>query len=1148
MVVRFKLLILLTLVHLILPLNKASAQGFGPLFRAEIEATFFEGGKISAQKVDRFRANVETTQSEIQKSLTDYYIHVGQKSADEAAKKAASASLPKAFDRLNEIIAALKKSQGNASYELGAAALQLGYAVRSEGRWMDYDEIAGYAKGLFKRYQVKRRNNQQSEASNLWNAAESRFYTQAELMVLKAKGGDLSTLNPIGDGSYWTNVDQTRQPMLDTFQRSAGLYQNVTFEFPSDGETLDFDEVKRSQSRPKFDVTWTSNGKKRKYKLKFLSETNSEATAATLLAALGFNTDASRRINRVKIRFKDGEKAIFHRDLESYYAFWEMQNAVIEDGRDAQGDYLILREALLEGRSDELIRVGAWSYTKTGHPETREVRALPVFMAWIANNDMKESGQNKVILNRNFPAEKMFFTSGDLGWAFGNFLFPESVGWFKWNVIKDVREDSVSFNYLTWQYSDLFQFTTWDDARWMVRLIARLSREQIRAAVLAGQWNPKVENILIEKLVARRNQLVKTFELDKEFPQLSVDGSVAPSDKDSELGWQTDGGMTGGTPPQSHDKLLAMVEAMSRPVFEYLSPSLMSIQVGLMNSAVNRALKPITEIRLTGDDLAGLGLPFAAGIILRVNRSIVRNEQPRSMNERFLVHDQMVIGWTLGTNVVNVGSSITYYRSYNLVYPVRGQSEGAYKAAYLPALLMPFAPGQFKLPNKHSLMIEDYVEGRGTLSVTGHTPVELNASTSLARVYLKRTLISDRADKKVDILIDNSHYTELSARVTAALRAGFVNLSFPFFDGSIRKGSLDRELWTIPTDSPESRNRARQALSLIATAMRTDTLPSIAKRKEIDAEFVSRKWGFNLFNLVTSLDTRTTSNFEERDSETPGVTQNKFQIENISEDYWRAPVLDIQERDTAKSFYMGIKTESGQLKDTILGLNLRQWDSATTSRELKEDSVLLAQKAAADPNFIVFSPELHTNKDQWGAVVTMLDLLIYQNGVDALLAISEEQWWSQFTRLTRIVPTQRRDDTISATEKALVENFRGFLANITRARKIQDERSRAQALTQALGKTAVFTSLTSGIKGDLIGVMLSQLPEESYYLSVKISSPLYKQNIFPTEKPLVNRKGTLKFKDARLHDFSLNTISVIYNFFDSIIPVGSIVPSIDYEY
>jgi hypothetical protein len=178
----------------------------------------------------------------------------------------------------------------------------------------------------------------------------------------------------------------------------------------------------------------------------------------------------------------------------------------------------------------------------------------------------------------------------------------------------------------------------------------------------------------------------------------------------------------------------------------------------------------------------------------------------------------------------------------------------------------------------------------------------------------------------------------------------------------------------------------------------------------------------------------------------------------------------------------------------------------------------------------------------------MVDVLLYQAAMDKLLTISDEEWWSQFTRMTRIVPTQRRDDTRSATELALVRNFQDFLSALGHARRTSDLRKRVEALTNAMSKTAVATSLTAGFKGDLVGVLLAQLPEDSYFLSVKISSPIHSQNIFPTEKPLVNRRGVLKFKDARLHDFSLNSISVIYNFFDSVIPIGSTVPSLDYVY
>lgn len=1135
--------IALALCTVLLP--RAYGQGFGPVFLKEIETTFFHQGRISIEKVDTFIENIKQAQNENTKNLINYYVQVGGKSQSEAEKKALNTSLNTAYVRLTQMAEKLRQADGDDARQLAGLALRLGYAVRSEGRWMDYDEIAGYAKGVFKRYEIKRRNLQQAEASNLWNPAASKFYSLTELTDLKAAGHDLSRLDPVSNGAYWTDTDVSQQSMSKTYLNQSTLYQDSHFLFPTDGSTVEFDDVKRSQSRPKFSVKWKNNGEKLKFKLKFLSETHSEVTAATLLSALGFNTDPSRRINNVKIRFKPGEKEIFHRDMESYYSFWEMQQAVVEEGRDEEGEYFVLKEALLEARSEDLIRVGAWSYTKTGHPEAREVRALPVFMAWIANNDMKESGQNKTIFNTQSALDELSYVSGDLGWSFGSFLMPETVPWFKWNVIKSERSDSVSFNYITWHYSNMFQHTTWDDARWMVRRIAQLSAEQIRRAVVAGQWEGKAEKILIEKLIARRNQLVRVFELSNEFRELAVDFSVAPADTE-ELPVGNGGGTSGSG--DKNKRLLDLVQMMSQPMFEYLGPSLMRIHTGVINAALDQAVKPITEIRFTGDDLAGLGVPFAAGLIVRIHRSIVRNEQPRNMGERFLVHDQMLLGWTLGTDLVGADASVTYYRSFNLVHPVRRQSEGVFSVAYLPTLLMPYNPGLFKLPNKHSLLIEDYVEGRGTLKVSGYTPVTLEASASLARVYLKRTLISDRADKKVDILLDNSHYTELSAQVSAALKVAFLKIKFPFFQGALRTGKIERELWSIPTDAPEAKYRARSALGLVAVTMRTDVLQGIAHRNTIDANFVTRKWGFNLFNMIRTLDSRSKYTIDESNSETPKTVVHKYQIENVSETLWQAPILDLNERDTIKTFFVGIREPSGELRDQIVGMNLRHWDSATTSRELRDDSVVLAQKASGDPNFIIFSPELHTNKDQWGAVVTFIDVLLYKSGIEQLLNVSEKEWWETFTFFTRIHPSLGRTNDQTAVESQLTRHFKAFLGLLNKARRSARETDKVAAMTAALGELAVKTSLSAGLKGDLIGIVLSKLTEDDYFISAKISSPIYKQNIFPIEKPLVNRRGTLKYKDTRLHDFTLNTISVIYNFFDSVIPVGSTVPSLDYEY
>ena len=170
------------------------------------------------------------------------------------------------------------------------------------------------------------------------------------------------------------------------------------------------------------------------------------------------------------------------------------------------------------------------------------------------------------------------------------------------------------------------------------------------------------------------------------------------------------------------------------------------------------------------------------------------------------------------------------------------------------------------------------MEGRGTLKVSGYTPVTLEAGASLARVYLKRTLISDRADKRIDVLLDNSHYTELSAHVAAALQIAFVKLKFPFFQGALRKGTIDREVWSIPADAPEAKLRARSALNIIALTMRTDVLQGMAQRTKIDADFTTRKWGFNLFNLVRTLDSRSKYNIDETDSKSPHHVDSKYQI------------------------------------------------------------------------------------------------------------------------------------------------------------------------------------------------------------------------------------------------------------------------------
>ena len=65
-----------------------------------------------------------------------------------------------------------------------------------------------------------------------------------------------------------------------------------------------------------------------------------------------------------------------------------------------------------------------------------------------------------------------------------------------------------------------FREMTVDDARWMARLIARLTEEQLLAALIASGYDAAEAKLYLEKLVSRRDQMVRDLKLGDEIPPL----------------------------------------------------------------------------------------------------------------------------------------------------------------------------------------------------------------------------------------------------------------------------------------------------------------------------------------------------------------------------------------------------------------------------------------------------------------------------------------------------------------------------------------------------------------------------------------------------------------------------------------------------
>jgi len=71
-----------------------------------------------------------------------------------------------------------------------------------------------------------------------------------------------------------------------------------------------------------------------------------------------------------------------------------------------------------------------------------------------------------------------------------------------------------------------FAAMTVDDARWMARLIGQLTENQLRAALIASGYDNAEARLYLDKLINRRDQMIRDLGLLDEVPLLR---SVAPS-------------------------------------------------------------------------------------------------------------------------------------------------------------------------------------------------------------------------------------------------------------------------------------------------------------------------------------------------------------------------------------------------------------------------------------------------------------------------------------------------------------------------------------------------------------------------------------------------------------------------------------------
>jgi hypothetical protein len=210
---------------------------------------------------------------------------------------------------------------------------------------------------------------------------------------------------------------------------------------------------------------------------------------------------------------------------------------------EQQIDYLVMTEAHVRPRSGntDADNLGFWDYNVLDHPKLRELRGMGVLNAWLDNWDIRWGNTRLHLIEAENGKDRIEHVVSDIGALFGNSsgflrmhrgrpqigLFAHAPNSYPWAFTRKVKPGQTSVpihDYMPITKIAPFYQMNIDDARWMARLIAQLTEEQIKQALIASGYDAAWVKLLVEKLVARRDQMILDFGLEGEIALLRPKG------------------------------------------------------------------------------------------------------------------------------------------------------------------------------------------------------------------------------------------------------------------------------------------------------------------------------------------------------------------------------------------------------------------------------------------------------------------------------------------------------------------------------------------------------------------------------------------------------------------------------------------------
>ncbi len=191
-------------------------------------------------------------------------------------------------------------------------------------------------------------------------------------------------------------------------------------------------------------------------------------------------------------------------------------DANFDENFEKQIDYLsFIESAIIE---DSGKSIGRWDYDNLDHADRREVRALLMLGAWTGNYDLRKDNTKLVLQD---TGELKHFIS-DIGSGLGGANGDNASGVINkmsWEAVTVRNDGRISLTGFKAKPNKAFSKVQYDDAKWMVELIAGVSESEITQALAATGLSSAEIILAREKLISMQQNMIEAFDLKEKFSE-----------------------------------------------------------------------------------------------------------------------------------------------------------------------------------------------------------------------------------------------------------------------------------------------------------------------------------------------------------------------------------------------------------------------------------------------------------------------------------------------------------------------------------------------------------------------------------------------------------------------------------------------------